>query len=60
MLRFNNIRLYSDPILIRLPTPDFSMPYNVITLTCTTLSLFFGGILNLMMRSYKPFELKNK
>jgi GPI-anchor transamidase subunit T len=32
-------RMYTDPLLIRLPTPDFSMPYNVITLTCTVLGM---------------------
>ncbi|KAJ3275758.1 hypothetical protein HDV01_007225 [Terramyces sp. JEL0728] len=47
-------RIYSDTILIRLPTPDFSMPYNVITLTCTVLSLFFGSIFNMLTRRYTP------
>lgn len=41
-------RFYTESLLIRLPTPDFSMPYNVITLTCTVLALFFGSAFNLM------------
>ncbi|KAI8847436.1 Gpi16 subunit, GPI transamidase component-domain-containing protein [Chytridium lagenaria] len=28
-------RLFTENVLIALPTPDFSMPYNVITMTCT-------------------------
>ncbi|CAG8469042.1 11666_t:CDS:10 [Ambispora gerdemannii] len=35
-----------------LPTPDFSMPYNVITLTCTVLALFFGSMFNLLTRQF--------
>ncbi|KAJ3299998.1 Subunit of the glycosylphosphatidylinositol transamidase complex-like protein, partial [Kappamyces sp. JEL0829] len=46
--------LYTEPLLIRLPTPDFSMPYNVITLTCTALSMYFGSIFNLLTRKYMP------
>lgn len=33
---------YADSVLLQSPMPDFSMPYNVITLTCTVLALFFG------------------
>ena len=33
---------FGDSVLLQCPTPDFSMPYNVITLTCTVLALFFG------------------
>ena len=28
-----------------LPTPDFSMMYNVITLTCTVVAMFYGQVL---------------
>ncbi|KAI5965987.1 GPI16 [Candida theae] len=37
-------------LLLTLPTPDFSMPYNVIILTCTVLSLAFGTIFNLLSK----------
>ena len=45
-------RIYTSSLLVNLPTPDFSMPYNVITLTGTVLALFFGGVYNMMMRSF--------
>lgn len=38
------LRLYTEPLLVNLPTPDFSMPYNVICMTCTVLALAFGPI----------------
>ncbi|KAI9230036.1 MAG: Gpi16 subunit GPI transamidase component [Piptocephalis tieghemiana] len=47
-------RLYTSPLLVSLPTPDFSMPYNVITLTCTTVALFFGSMFNLLTRQLVP------
>lgn len=49
--------LYTAPLLIRMPTPDFSMPYNVITLTCTILALFFGSTLNALVRKFKPVKV---
>jgi hypothetical protein len=45
-------RIYSKNLLLVLPTPDFSMPYNVITLTSTLIALFFGSLFNLMMREF--------
>ncbi|KAJ3225718.1 Subunit of the glycosylphosphatidylinositol transamidase complex-like protein [Clydaea vesicula] len=47
-------KFYTNNLLINLPTPDFSMPYNVITLTCTVLAFLFAGIFNLMIKNYKP------
>ncbi|GAA95650.1 uncharacterized protein L969DRAFT_44522 [Mixia osmundae IAM 14324] len=43
-------RIYSSSALLSMPTPDFSMPYNVIILTSTCIALFFGSIFNLMTR----------
>lgn len=37
-------------LLLTLPTPDFSMPYNVIILTCTVMALGFGSIFNLLVK----------
>jgi len=34
-------RIVTESLLVQLPTPDFSMPYNVITLTGTIFALFF-------------------
>lgn len=38
--------------LISLPTPDFSMPYNVIILTSTVVALFFGSVVNALLRHW--------
>lgn len=43
-------QLRSTSLLLTLPTPDFSMPYNVIILTCTVMSLAFGTIFNLLTK----------
>ncbi|KAK0931438.1 Subunit of the glycosylphosphatidylinositol transamidase complex-like protein [Friedmanniomyces endolithicus] len=39
-------------LLLPLPTPDFSMPYNVIILTSTVIALGFGSIFNLLVRRF--------
>ena len=39
-------------LLLPLPTPDFSMPYNVIILTSTVIALTFGSIFNLLVRRF--------
>ncbi|KAK4985231.1 Subunit of the glycosylphosphatidylinositol transamidase complex-like protein [Elasticomyces elasticus] len=39
-------------LLLPLPTPDFSMPYNVIILTSTVIALGFGSVFNLMVRRF--------
>lgn len=36
--------------LLTLPTPDFSMPYNVIILTLTVMALTFGSIFNMLVK----------
>ncbi|KAJ2849283.1 Subunit of the glycosylphosphatidylinositol transamidase complex-like protein [Coemansia brasiliensis] len=46
------VRVHTEPALASLPTPDFSMPYNVITFTSTILALFFGRIFNLLTRDF--------
>ncbi|CAH0048419.1 unnamed protein product [Clonostachys solani] len=43
-----NIRTTS--LLLYLPTPDFSMPYNVIIFTSTAIALSFGGLYNILVR----------
>lgn len=43
-------RIYTANALVDLPTPDFSMPYNVIIMTSTLLALFFGSVFNLLTR----------
>lgn len=54
------IKLSQDPpvyirttsLLLPLPTPDFSMPYNVIILTSTVIALAFGSVFNLLVRRF--------
>lgn len=41
---------FTEPLLIPLPTPDFSMPYNVITMTSTVVAFFVGSMLNSLLR----------
>ncbi|KAL2933748.1 GPI transamidase component PIG-T [Bienertia sinuspersici] len=41
---------YTEVLLVPLTTPDFSMPYNVITITCTVFALYFGSLLNVLRR----------
>lgn len=46
----NSAQIYTEVLLVPLTTPDFSMPYNVITFTCTVLALYFGSMLNVLRR----------
>ncbi|XP_033101551.1 GPI transamidase component PIG-T-like [Anneissia japonica] len=46
------LRIYTEGLLVQLPTPDFSMPYNVICLTCTVVAIGFGSIHNLTTRQF--------
>ncbi|KAI3742048.1 hypothetical protein L1987_59727 [Smallanthus sonchifolius] len=53
---------YTEVLLVPLTTPDFSMPYNVITITCTVFALYFGSLLNALRRRVNEEErlLKRK
>ena len=44
--------LRTTSLLLSLPTPDFSMPYNVIILTSTVMALAFGMVFNLLVRRF--------
>ncbi|KAF2734426.1 GPI transamidase component GPI16 precursor [Polyplosphaeria fusca] len=44
------VYIRTTSLLLPLPTPDFSMPYNVIILTSTVMALGFGNIFNLLVR----------
>ncbi len=46
------VRIHTESLLITLPTPDFSMPYNVICLACTVVAIAFGSIHNLATRRF--------
>lgn len=47
------VRVYSEALLVNLPTPDFSMPFNVICLGCTAVALAFGGLHNLTTKAFQ-------
>ncbi|CCH45141.1 GPI transamidase component [Wickerhamomyces ciferrii] len=42
--------LRTSSALLTLPTPDFSMPYNVIILSSTIMALAFGTLFNLLVK----------
>ena len=46
------LRLHTESLVVSLPTPDFSMPYNVICLACTVVAIAFGSLHNLSTRSF--------
>ncbi|XP_055293785.1 GPI transamidase component PIG-T isoform X1 [Moschus berezovskii] len=50
------VRLYTEPLLVSLPTPDFSMPYNVVCLTCTVVAVCYGSFYNLLTRTFQIEE----
>jgi GPI-anchor transamidase subunit T len=47
-----DVYIRTTSLLLPLPTPDFSMPYNVIILTSTVVALAFGSIFNLLVRRF--------
>lgn len=47
-----DVYIRTTSLLLPLPTPDFSMPYNVIILTSTVIALAFGSIFNLLVRRF--------
>lgn len=61
------LSLHTEALLLNLPTPDFSMPYNVICLACTVVALAFGPLHNmttkkliLLSKDTKPKSLLAK
>ena len=49
-------RMYTEALLVSLPTPDFSMPYNVICLTCTVVAIAFGSLYNLSTKRLQEVD----
>ncbi|KAK2873442.1 hypothetical protein FQN49_002365 [Arthroderma sp. PD_2] len=56
VLRSSPVYLRTTNLLLPLPTPDFSMPYNVIILTSTVIALAFGNIFNVIIRRFVAAE----
>ncbi|THH14094.1 hypothetical protein EW146_g6197 [Bondarzewia mesenterica] len=50
-------RVYTSVMLVDLATPDFSMPYNVIIMSCTLFALIFGSVFNLLTRKFVVVKL---
>lgn len=53
------VQIRTEIILVSLPTPDFSMPYNVICLACTVVALAFGPLHNITTKRF-DFESRPK
>ena len=52
------LRIHTESLLVSLPTPDFSMPYNVICLACTVIAIAFGSLHNLTTRRFVLMDSK--
>lgn len=50
VITIGDVSIRTTTLLLPLPTPDFSMPYNVIILTSTVMAMGFGSIFNLLVR----------
>ncbi|TRM62045.1 GPI transamidase component PIG-T [Schizophyllum amplum] len=50
-------RIYTPILLVDLATPDFSMPYNVIILSCSLIAFLFGSTFNLLTRKFVVIRL---
>lgn len=53
-------RIYTPVLLVDLATPDFSMPYNVIIMSCTLIALIFGSVFNLLTRKFVVVRVEGK
>lgn len=54
------LTVHTASTLVSLPTPDFSMPYNVIVLTSTVMALFFGNVMNKVVREWRVVRLEDE
>lgn len=54
------LTVHTASTLLSLPTPDFSMPYNVIVLTSTVMALFFGNVMNKLVREWRVVKLEEE
>ncbi len=54
---FAGQHVYTTGVLVPLPTPDFSMPYNVCCMTCTVLAIYILGVTSLVFG--KPEDEKS-
>lgn len=52
VLRSSRRHVFGPKLLLDVPTPDFSMPYNVIIMTSTVMAVFFGSIQGRLIRRW--------
>ena len=45
-----SVRLYTSSAIVMPPVPDMSMPFNVISLTCTLYAFIIGSMVNFLVR----------
>ncbi|THD29046.1 GPI transamidase component PIG-T [Fasciola hepatica] len=38
------VRIHSPVVLVTMPTPDFSMPFNALCIVCSVVAVFFGSV----------------
>ena len=50
------LRIHSEVLLVSVPIPDFSMPYNVICFVCTVVAIAFGSLFNLTTKEFRPVD----
>ncbi|RHY32971.1 hypothetical protein DYB32_002065 [Aphanomyces invadans] len=53
----DNATYYTESLLVPLPTPDFSMPYNVIVLTSTVVGMSIAIVLNTLLNRHRRTNL---
>ena len=56
----NDDVLYTGATVVMVPLPDFSMPFNVLTLTSSIIAFYFGHTFNLFTRKREIFPEKKK
>jgi phosphatidylinositol glycan class T len=57
VLRSDRTRIYTPRLLLDVPTPDFSMPYNVIIMSSTVMAVFFGMMHGSLTRRWGWIQL---
>ncbi|ODO05758.1 hypothetical protein I350_04819 [Cryptococcus amylolentus CBS 6273] len=57
VLKSGRARVYSPRLLLDIPTPDFSMPYNVIVMSSTVMAVFFGLMQGALTRRWGWVEV---
>lgn len=58
--RSSRRHIYTSRLLLDVPTPDFSMPYNVIIMSSTVMAIFFGMMHGALTRRWGFVELESQ